>query len=642
MEKLVLPIGVTLYTAHALTTMPPTIKGRKMLYPDLSDAKLISFDIETYDPYLKELGLGVFRKDGYICGVSIATDTGYSEYYSLHHYDTPSSEREKNRNYIESVLNTTTPKLGVNCRYDISWLDNGLGIKVNGKLNDIQVAEPLLDEYQGHYSLDFQARKYLGEGKKNDSLIKWCEERGLKGDPRIHLYKMPYSLVRDYGIGDAFQPLEIFAKQCPLMEAQNLIPLYEMEMELYHPILAMQKQGIRVDRTRIAKYIDVIGHDVALWEAQLFSEYGTFNVNSSAQIAKVLDRIGVKYGKTDKDNPQIDHEYLEFYCDHPIAKQLLKIRSAKKVLSTFLMGAFSEYNVQDRIHPNFITMKQDEGGAVTGRLSCQDPNLQQVPAKDDTESSVGTYGTECRSVFIAEDDCWFGKIDYSQIEYRIISHYSIGPKSDDIKKAFNDDPHTDYHALVQRWIKEITGTELERKKVKNLNFGTAYYMGITSMSRKFGWPYELSQELNEIYFDTFPFIKPTRNEVVNTAKARGYVRTILGRRARVTQEMRDKEREFIVWNHLVQGTAADILKKAMVESWKAGIFNVLKPHLTVHDELDVSIPKTIEGIEAYRELKNIMENVVHLKVPIIAEAEVGPSWGETEKCNFDELRRQVC
>ena len=319
-----------------------------------------------------------------------------------------------------------------------------------------------------------------------------------------------------------------------------------------------------------------------------------FNVNSSQQIAGIMKRLGLAYPLTDKGNPAIDHQFLEFYCDHPIAHKLLKIRSAKKVLGTFFEGSFTEYNVAGRIHPNFLTMRSDEGGAVTGRLSCQNPNLQQVPSKDDKGESVGTYGTECRSCFIPEEGCFYGKIDYSQIEYRCMAHYAIGDKSDEIKRTFNDNPHTDYHALVQSWIKDITGIELDRKFVKNLNFGTMYYMGVDSMSKKFGWPHDQSKELNRIYFETFPFLKPTRNEVVN-----------------------------------------------IVDAWNASIFTVLVPHITVHDELGVSIPKTLQGVEAYRELKHVMENVVKLKVPIIAEAEIGPSWGETEACDFDKLKETL-
>ena len=606
-----------------------------MNYPDLSSAKMIAFDTETYDPYLIEEGPGCFRRDGYVMGVSLATDDGFAEYYSLHHSDTPSDERSANLKYIKTILGNNISKLGVNCGYDFGWLHDYLGVEINGKLNDIQIAEPLLDEYQQHYSLDFQSHKYLGVGKENDELKEWCEKRNLKGDPRKYIWQMPYELVRKYAIGDVKQPLVIFEKQKVLLEEQNLMRVYDMETDLLRPIFAMRSKGIRVDRNKIRATVERLEKDIITWERELFDQYGEFNVNSSQQIAEVLAKLHIKYPLTNKGSPNIDHKFLEFNCGDSIGNKILKLRSAKKVISTFLMGAFTDYNVQDRIHPNFVTMKQDEGGTVTGRLSCQNPNLQQVPSKDET------YGPECRSVFIPEENCWYGKIDYSQIEYRIIAHYALGAGSDKIRKEFNDNPYTDYHYLVQQWIQEVTGVSLERKKVKNLNFGTAYFMGIESMSKKFGWSMEQSEELNKVYFDTFTFLKPTRTAVVNIAKMRGYVHTILGRRARITHAMRENRKEYIVWNHLVQGTAADIMKKAIVDAWKSGVLDVLTAHITVHDELGVSVPKTKEGIEAYRELKNTMEHVVNLKIPIIAEAEIGSSWGETKKFDFDELKETI-
>jgi DNA polymerase-1 len=606
-----------------------------MMYPDLSKASLISIDTETYDPYLLEQGPGFFRRDGYVVGISIATDDGFSEYYGIRHNDTSTSDREKNIRYIKDVLSLNTPIIGTNIGYDIGWLSDFLGIKINNKLNDIQIAEPLLDAYQQRYSLDFQAQKYLGEHKLNDEMKEWCDSRGLKGDVRTHIYKMPYSLVRKYAIGDVKQPLEIFKKQQVLLEQESLLPIYELETDLLRPILDMRRNGIRIDRKKISSTVDRLTENSNKWRKELYNKYGEFNVNSSQEIARVLDRLGVSYPLTEKKHPNIDHKYLEFYCNHEIAADILKLRAVDKVIGTFLTGAFIDYSVEDRIHPNFITMKRDDGGAVTGRLSCQNPNLQQVPSKNET------YGPECRSAFIPEEGSLYGKIDYSQIEYRVISHYAMGEGGEKIRKEFNENPYTDYHSLVQRWIEDVTGIHLDRKHVKNLNFGTAYFMGVKAMSSKFGWPLEQSVELNKLYFDTFTFLNPTRTEVINVAKMRGYVRTILGRRARVSHAMREERKEYKVWNYLVQGSAADIMKKAIVESYKKGLFNILKPHITVHDELGVSIPKNKEGVEAYKELKHTMENCVKLKVPIIAEAEIGPSWGETEKFEFKDLELSV-
>ncbi len=604
-------------------------------YPDLSQASMISFDIETYDPELIEKGAGVYRRDGYILGCSIATDDGFSEYYNLGHRGCDSYTVDRNINYLRSVLGNSVPKIGANIRYDIDWLENFLDIKVKGELNDIQVAEPLLDEYAAHYSLDTQAQKYLGVGKYKDQLEEFCKEHGLKGDPRQHIWQMPYELTRQYALTDAVQPILIFNKQKGLLVAQDLMPLYNMEMKLYRPLLQMKKIGIRVDRNRIGEIVSRLEGKIAEWQSDLRRIYGDINFNSSKQIAALFDHLGIAYNKKlDTGNPNIDKLFLS-KVDHPVAKLILDLRAARKVIDTFLLGAFTEMATQGRIHADFVPLKADEGGTVTGRLSCRSPNLQQVPSKEEA------YGPETRSAFIPEEDCWYGKIDESQIEYRIIAHYAQGPKSEDVKKAYNADPHTDYHALVQTWIKNVTNVDLERKKVKNLNFGTAYFMGVESMARKFNWSLEMSKELNKVYFDTFPFIKTTRSNVVTVGKLRGYVKTILGRRARVTPYMREQRKEYIIFNHLIQGTAADVMKKSIVDAYEMGLFNVLYPHITVHDELGVSIPKTREGVEAYRELKNVMETCIKFEVPLVAEAEIGPSWGETEACDFDKLLKEV-
>jgi DNA polymerase-1 len=152
-------------------------------------------------------------------------------------------------------------------------------------------------------------------------------------------------------------------------------------------------------------------------------------------------------------------------------------------------------------------------------------------------------------------------------------------------------------------------------------------MGVNSLSKKFGWSKEHAQEMIDIYFDKVPFLKETRNNVVKTGKARGYLKTILGRRARVSPKMMLNRKEFSLFNRLVQGSAADILKKSMVDSYEAGVYNVLYPHITVHDEMDFSIPRTKEGKEAVKELKNIMENCIKIRVPLKAEFEIGENWG---------------
>ena len=160
-----------------------------------------------------------------------------------------------------------------------------------------------------------------------------------------------------------------------------------------------------------------------------------------------------------------------------------------------------------------------------------------------------------------------------------------------------------------------------------MNFGMAYAMGARTLAKKYGWSYDKALQYIQMYNQEVPFVKATRQRVTQIARGRGYIKTILGRRARVTQEMREMRKEYIMFNRLIQGSAADLLKKAMHDAYYAGIFEVLYPHVTVHDELDQSIPKTKEGLEAFNELKNIMETCVPLKVPVKANPEIGDSWG---------------
>ena len=210
-----------------------------------------------------------------------------------------------------------------------------------------------------------------------------------------------------------------------------------------------------------------------------------------------------------------------------------------------------------------------------------------------------------------------------------------------MRELYRTNPKTDYHQLVIDWAKMFTGHDISRGDAKRINFGFAYFMGAPAMSRKFNWPIEKAQAFQDLYKQTMPFIVPTRKAVVDVAKGRGYIRTILGRKARVSEEMRANKKEYVMFNRLIQGSAADVNKRAMVDAYRAGLFNVLTPHVTVHDELGVSVPKTKEGVEAFQELQHVMENAVTLKVPVVADAEIGPSWGETKDVNWEELYAQV-
>lgn len=579
---------------------------------------MIGVDIETYDPLLEEQGPGVYRKDGYIIGVGFYfSNTNKSEYFGIANYELTSEERIKNKEIIKNILLSNEDKVFANSLYDLDWLINGYNFIVNGKLYDIQIAEPILDEYKNSYSLDTLAKIYLNKTKYENEIALFASNNNIK-NIKNNMHLLPMNITAKYCKEDAKLTYEIIQIQLTKIKNENLEYIHELECDLIPLLLQMRKQGVRVSKDKIIEGSKFIKNELIMKEKELYNKYGFFNVNSSKQVANILDKLDVTYSLTDKGNPSIDKDMLDA-IDHPIAKNILDIRKAKTALNNFLLGSFVDYNINNRIHCQFYNLKKDDGGTCSGRLSSRHPNLQQIPSKDDT------YALQCRSVFVPEEGCEFCSIDESQIEYRVIAHYAIGDKSDDIRERYVKDPYTDYHNLIMSW------TGFERKIAKNLNFGAAYFMGAPSMSKKFHWTFEQAKSFLEKYFKEVPFILTTREEVVATAKRRGYIRTILGRKARINNVMRLKGKQFVMFNRLIQGSAADILKEAMRKAYKSGIFNILYPHLTIHDELVQSVPLTKEGKEAKYELKNIMENSVKLKVPLIAEISTGTSWGTLKK-----------
>lgn len=612
-----------------------------MRYPDLSKSKLISFDIETKDPELTTKGTGVYRKDGYILGVSLSNGEGFSEYYNLGHPGCRVEVKNKNLNYLREVLGIDCPKLTTNGRYDLDWLVNGYGFHIPGPFYDILTAEPLLDEYaRGKYNLDSIAKKYLGKTKENDKLLEFCAQNNLtttaKKGGREHLWRMPYEAARDYAIADVDLPLQIWRFQKHLLEEQGLWEVFMVETELFPLLLQMRKTGVRLDMTNMLRTGMKLSDEIYDMEKQIQREAGfKINVKSSADMKKLFDKKHWSYprneptermkkkaaelGKEAIGNPSFNKFALKGMSDNPFAKKVLDYRHLKTIMDMFIVP-YQDLVIGDRLHCDFNPLASDKGGTVSGRFSGSKPNLQQVSSKDEAKETDLDWaeGQILRKLFIPEEDCWWFKNDWSQIEYRFMAHYGRGQGSDHIRERYQSDPNTDYHDEMMA----ITNLP-DRKVVKTLNFGAAYEMGPKTMALNYGWDLSYARNIYSLYHSKVPFIKKTSKLVAKKAENVGYIKTILGRRARL--QYRDKS--YVMFNRLIQGSAADLMKKAMVDSYKAGVFNVLKPHLTVHDELDCSMPKTKEGKEAGMELKTIMENCMELRVPIIADSEFGENWG---------------
>jgi len=372
-----------------------------MNYPDLGLSKIISFDIETYDPELKAKGTGVYRKDGNILGCALSNGE-FSEYYNIGHTGITAEEKQKNLQYIKDVLKTDVPKLATNILYDADWLQNGYDMRINGKLNDVQIAEPLICEYRASYSLNALSEYYLKEQKRTDELKKFCETNGLKGDERQHIYLMPYELVREYAKGDVELPLRIFEKQLLRMKQEELLDVYEIETGIIPLLLQMKKCGARIDVTKVNEKTKFLRRGVQQSQGEFDSEVGyAFNVKSPKHKKALLDKLGIpyEYGKeteTGQRNPILDKAFLKT-CKHPLIEKMLQISEYRTILATFFENSFTEMRVGEYIHCNFNPLKADEYGTISGRFSSTNPNLQQIPKKKET------MGTFCREVFIPEE-----------------------------------------------------------------------------------------------------------------------------------------------------------------------------------------------------------------------------------------------
>lgn len=593
--------------------------------PDcLLSAKTISFDIETYDPLLKEKGPGVYRKDGYILGVALS-DGEFSEYYNLKHDDCTIEEYRKNIAYIKMVLYTYSEKLGMNIKYDIDWLTNSIeGIKINGELLDIQIAEPLINENQYHFSLDHLAKKYLNRGKYKTEIEQFCKDRGLKGDARKWLWKMPYKLVRPYAIEDVKEPFEIWQKQKELLKQQDLLELFQLEMDLFPLLLQMRKNGVLIDLKRLQRTKQIFEER---WiKAKHSFKYVTgnklnINYNSSREIGFLLDKLNIEYPLTEKtQSPSIQKQWLLNNVEkHPVFKLIHDCRKYEHMINTFLINNIGNMVVNNRLHCSFNSMKNDEYGTVSGRFSSSKPNLQQIPAND------AEVKKDIRSLFIPEENYDWVRLDYSQIEVRLVANYAIGKGSEEIRQQFINNPTgIDFH----QWCADLTG--VTRKFAKRINFGIMYGMGIKKLGYQLNMEYGEARSFMQMYYEKLPFIKKTLDVAKLRASDRGFVHTLLKRRRRFPGGQFTHK----AFNSVIQGSAADIMKKSMVESYKAGIYNILIPHLTVHDELDTSKPRTKAGDEALKELIHIMENCVEIRVPLIADCEIGPNWGELKKWEY--------
>lgn len=628
-------------------------------FPRLRDMSRIAIDLETRDPELKTKGPGV-RTGAYPVGYAVA-GSAFEQYYPTRHEEGENFQEKNVVSWLRHELSEFTGEaIFANGLYDLDFMEeNGIKVNSEAKIRDIQIAEPLLDDNRFRYNLDSLARQYLGRGKSEQVLI---DIYGAKFKQNMHLVES--SLAGDYAKDDARETYDIFDLQEPLIDSNGLRTVFELESDLTPMLLYMRRLGVPIDVDETEKLSNQFYLDQRDLERALENETGvpfysdkTTSVWQPKALARAFDKYGVPYPITPKTKaPSFRKQWLENH-PHELAERILEIRSLDKLRNTFLESALLGNHVDGRIHTTFNQVRNDQGGAVTGRLSSCNPNLQQVPVRSALAALI-------RALFIPEPDhSWFC-LDWDQIEYRLLVHYAIldhANGSRHVQKVYADDPTINYHKFVQELVYQNLGRMVEYASIKNINFGLIYGMGIAKLGAMLGMDKAELTEFLEAYHAAIPFAGEMKDNVTSVARRRGFVKTILGRRRRFNLwEAKDWDtskrdgaltldaaiktyggRRFIrragVYkglNALIQGSAADLMKAAMVQVWKSGITSgtggPLKIHLTVHDELDGSVPNTKEGKEALKELKHIMENAIPLQVPVRADGGTGKNWAKAK------------
>lgn len=523
--------------------------------------------------------------------------------------------------FSPALQNAKSTKIGQNIKFDILVLRK-YGVKVAGPLFDTMIAHYLLNPELRH-GMDYLAETYL-----RYQTVHIEELIGPKGKGQLSMRDVPVSQIAEYAAEDADVTLKLKNHFAPELRKEGLEALFtQIEMPLIYVLAEIELTGVKLDTVALRQSSFELTATLNQIEQEIYVLAGMeFNINSTKQVGEVLfDRLKLdeKTKKTKTGGYSTSEDILEkLRSKHPIIGKLLEYRGLKKLLSTYI-DALPELidPATGKVHTSF-----NQAVTATGRLSSTNPNLQNIPVRDE-------LGREIRKAFIPDNaDCLFFSADYSQIELRIMAHLSGDPH---MIEAFRSG--ADIHAATAAKIYGIPVEEVTsdmRRKAKTANFGIIYGISVFGLAERLNIPRSESKELIDGYFNTYPRIKEYMDESIKLAKEKGYVETIF-KRKRFLPDINSHnavvrgyaERNAI--NAPIQGSAADIIKLAMVRIFNRFEAEELKSKmiLQVHDELNFNVYRQ-EDERVKKIVLEEMENVMTLQVPLIADCGEGANWLE--------------
>jgi DNA polymerase-1 len=645
---------------------------------DLTGIDIVAIDLETYDPNLKTKGLGAVRKDGFVCGIAIATKK-QTLYFPIAHNMTDNLNTKETWDYLNEKVfkNKGLRKVFHNAMYDVCWIRSATGEMPQGPLLDTMIAASVIDETRMKYSLDSISKDYLNETKyKYDLTAKVLDwSNGTIKDPMTNMHKLPYHLVKDYAEQDVNLTLKLWElfdnkyldeilytkdKEDGSKESKTCRKIFQLETRLFPCLVDMKFKGVKIDVEKaktLGKWLDKRRDNLL----KIIKKHTNLDIQiwAASSIKKLLDHQKITdYKKTPKSGlPQLPKNYLKTHANR-FLRMIVKARECDKGKNTFIEGLLGFVH-NGRIHADINQIRSDQGGTVTGRFSMSNPNLQQIPAK-------GMVGKWMRELFIPDDGCVWGSFDYSQQEPRIVVHYALKlglPGTDTLQDEFNKDD-ADFHQIVANMA------NIPRITAKTINLGLFYGMGKIKLQKELNLTRDEANKLFATYHATVPFVKQLSQDLIEFAEEHKLLFTLEDRFCRFNKwetrnrewnnttnryepvpiltkgnaekefksELLDKFKDHIAddymknfdnyyksaftykaLNRLIQGGAADMTKKAMVNLYEKGIL----PQIQIHDELCLSIKNDKEAVI----VKEIMENAITLEVKNKVNYKKGKNWG---------------
>jgi DNA polymerase I-like protein with 3'-5' exonuclease and polymerase domains len=598
-------------------------------FPDLRQVDEIAIDLETKDPDLLKKGSGSVIGNGEVIGIAVATKH-FKGYFPIAHEGGGNMDRVRVLSWLKDILEAPSTKVFHNAIYDVCWL-RAMGFKINGDIACTMIAAAITDENRFRYDLNSLSWHYLGYGKNEAALAEAASEWGI--DPKSEMYKLPAMHAGAYAERDAEVTFGLWQEMKKEIIHQDLEDIFDLESDLFHCLVDMRFKGVRVDIERA----HLMKKELIKQEKNLLHKIkGETNIDTqiwaARSIANVFDVLRLEYPRTEKTAaPSFTKNFLQEH-EHPVVKMIAQAREINKAHTTFI-DSILRYEHKGRIHAEINQLRSQTGGTVTGRFSYQNPNLQQIPARNKD------LGPKIRSLFIPEEGHRWGVFDYSQQEPRLVVHYASLyklPSVYDVIESYNNNPDADFHQTVADMA------QIPRSQAKTINLGLFYGMGKAKLQAELGVTKEKAADLFNTYHSRVPFVKQLMEKASNRAQDRGQIRTLLGRLCRFhlwepnqfgmhkalphEEALREhgpgirRAYTYKALNKLIQGSAADMTKKAMLELYKEGII----PHIQIHDELDLSIEDDAQA----KKIIEIMEHAVTLEVPNKVDYEFGNNWGE--------------